>query len=349
MKKTQVALAALALVASTAAMAGEVSIGGYMDAGVQKSTGNSAVLTGGNLDINNIHFAASEEVDGIKAGAFALVRFESTTGALTRVSQGDTANFFEIAHLNVGSATLGTLEFGRTVDSFWGNGIAGFDVTGGGNNGSAVSSVLNLMTSKVFVDNSVHYVSPNISGLTVAATYVMQTSTTGSTIDYAAKGDQSITANYSANGLRLGAGYMKGGSDSVGASKGYFVAAGYDLGVANVNVIAQQAKDVDDVTIKNIGINAAIPLSGPLSATVGYYKDSGSGSFYTTNLGGTLGNTGAGSSYNAGLLYQLSKRTRLFANYQHTTSGVVTNVGLSSPSGGNVIGTSITAGIGHSF
>lgn len=339
MKKTQVALAALALVASTAAMAGEVSIGGYMDAGVQKTTGNSAVLVGGNLDINNIHFAASEEVDGIKAGAFALVRFESTSGALTRVSQGTTANFFEIAHINVGSASLGTIELGRTVDSFWGNGVAGFDVTGGGNNGSAVSSVLNLQTSKVFVDNSIHYVSPNISGVTIAATYVMQDSTTGSTIDYATKGDESITANFSMSGVRLGAGYMKGGTSTAAAQKGYFVGAGYDFGVANVNVIAQQAKDNSDVTVKNIGANAAIPLSGPLSATVGYYKDSGSGTFLT----------GSGSSYNAGLLYQLSKRTRLFANYQHTTGDMTTNIGLSSPSAGAVTGTSVTAGIGHSF
>jgi hypothetical protein len=339
MKKTQVALAALALVASTAAMAGDVSIGGYMDAGVQKSTGNASVLTGGNLDINNIHFAASEEVDGIKAGAFALVRFESTTGALTRVSQGTTANFFEIAHVNIGSASLGTVELGRTVDSFWGNGVAGFDVTGGSNLGSAVSSVLNLQTSKVFVDNSVHYISPNISGLTVAATYVMQDSTTGSTIDYATKGDQSYTANFSLNGLRLGAGYMKGGTNTLAAQKGYFVGAGYDLGVANVNVIAQEAKDNSDVTIRNVGANAAIPLSGPLSATVGYYKDSGSGTFLT----------GSGSSYNAGLIYQLSKRTRLFANYQHATGSMTTNIGLSSPSGSGVTGTTMTAGIGHYF
>ena len=334
MKKTQVALAALALVASTAAMAGDVAIGGYMDAGVQKSTGNSSVLTGGNLDINNIHFAASEEVDGIKAGAFALVRFESTTGATTRSDI-----LFEIAHVNIGSATLGTVEFGRTVDSFWGNGVAGFDVTGGSNLGSAVSSVLNLGTSKVFVDNSVHYVSPNISGLTIAATYVLQDSTTGSTIDTAAKGDQSYTANFAINGVRLGAGYMKGGANTAVAQSGYFVGAGYDLGVANVNVIAQQAKDNADVTIKNMGVNAAIPLSGPLSATVGYYKDSGSGSFLT----------GTGSSYNAGLLYQLSKRTRLFANYQHTTGAVTTNIGLSSPDGSGVTGTTITAGVGHYF
>jgi hypothetical protein len=334
MKKTQVALAALALVASTAAMAGEVKVGGYVDVGVQKTTGGNSLLTGGNLDINNINFSASEEIDGIKAGAFALVRFESTTGNLTRPDLANNGTLFEIAHVNIGSASAGTVELGRTVDAYWGNGVAAFDVTSGSNLGSAVSSVLNLQTSKVFVDNSVHYVSPNIAGLTVAGTYVMQDSTTGATIASATKGDKSVTANYSVNGVRLGAGYMK--SD---LAKSYFFAAGYDLGFANVNVIYQDAKDATSVGITNTGINAAIPLVGALSATAGYYKDSGSGTFLT----------GSGSSYNAGLIYQLSKRTRLFANYQHTTGDVTTNIGLSSPDGAGAVGTSVTAGVGHYF
>ena len=337
MKKTQVALAALALVASTAAMA-EVKIGGHVDVGVNNTTGNGTTLTGGNLDINNIHFAASEELDGgLKAGAFALLRFESTTGALTRPGTTGDGTLFEIAHVNLGSASLGTVELGRTVDAFWGNGLAGFDVTGGSNLGSAVASALNLKTTKVFVDNSVHYVSPNLGGLTVAATYIVQDSTTGATIASATKGDKSVTANYAINGVRLGAGYMK--SD---LAKGYFVAAGYDFGVANVNVIYQDAKDVDSVGISSTGINAAIPLVGALSATAGYYKDSGGAS--TELL------TGEGSSYQAGLIYALSKRTRLFANYQKTTGAMGTSIGLSSPSYGSAApGTSVTAGIGHYF
>jgi len=341
MKKTQVALAALALVASSAALA-EVSIGGHVDAGVQNSSGKGTVLSGGNLDINNIHFAASEEVDGIKAGAFALIRFESANGALTRpgtaftgggAGTGNNGTFFEIANVNLGSASLGTVEFGRTVDSFWGNGVAGFDVTGGSNLGSAVASTLNLKTSKVFVDNSVHYVSPNLGGLTVAGTYVLNTSNTGATIASATKSDQSLAANYSVNGVRLGAGYMK--SD---LAKGYFVGAGYDFGVANVNAIYQDATMADGTGSSSYGVNAAIPLSGPLSATAGFYNDSG-----TALL------AGKGSSTSVGLIYALSKRTRLFANYQHTTDALTTNIGLSSPYSSGVVGTSLTAGIGHYF
>ena len=341
MKKTQVALAALALVASTAAMA-DVKLGGYVEAGVQNVTGAGTKLIGGGLDINNINFSASEELDGgLKAGAFALIRFESINGALTRPDSLDTSGAtpklvkgttFEIANVNLSSASLGTIELGRTVDAFWGNGLARFDVTSGSNLGSLVGSALNLKTTKVFVDNSVHYVSPSIGGLTVAGTYVLQDSTSGATIASATKKDQSITANYDINGIRVGAGYMK--SD---LTKGYFVAAGYDFGVANVNVVYQDATGVS-----SYGINAAIPLAGALSATAGYYNDSNSAA--TNKL-----LTGKGSSTQVGLLYALSKRTRLYANYQHTTDAYGTNIGLSSPGASGNVGTSVTAGIGHYF
>jgi hypothetical protein len=158
----------------------------------------------------------------------------------------------------------------------------------------------------------------------------MADSLTGSTIGLAMKKDQSMTANYEINGVRLGAGFMK--SD---LTKGYFMAAGYDFGVANVNAIYQSATDVS-----SYGINAAIPLVGALSATVGYYSDSGTGSKLLT---------GTGTSTNAGLIYALSKRTRVFANYQNTSDALKTNIGLSSPYSTGVTGTSVTAGIGHSF
>jgi len=333
MKKTQVALAALALMASTAALA-DVAMGGYVEAAVQNSSGSSRMI-GGGLDINKLYFAASEDAsDGWKAGAFALIRFESTTGGLTRpgtaFDNGTSGNgtFFEIANVNLSNADFGTIEMGRTVDSYWGNGVAGFDVTGGSNLGSAVASVLNVQASKVFIDNSVHYVSPNINGLTFAVTYAMMDSTSGSTIGLTKKEDQSYTANYSAGALSIGVGGMK--SD---LTRGHFLGIGYDLGVAKVNAVYQKVTDA-----KSFGVNTAIPLVGALSATAGYYKDSG-----TDFL------VGEGKSTQVGLLYALSKRTRLYANYQKTTGDLTTNLGLSSPNASSPVGTALTFGVGHYF
>jgi len=331
MKKTQVALAALALVASTAAFAADVSIGGYVEAAVQK-TDTGTQLIGGGLDINKIYFSASEEIDGgWKAGAFALTRFEVGTGTLTRPGATDGSNdgtFFEIANVSLGHANFGTVEYGRTVDSYWGNGVAAFDVTGGSNLGSAVSSVLNLQASKIFIDNSIHYVSPNINGLTVAATYAVQNSTTGSTIGLTQGKDLSYAANYSAGALSLGAGGME--SD---LTKGFFVAAGYDFGFAKVNGVYQKV-----TAAKSFGMNTAIPLVGALSATAGFYKDSGD-----TFL------VGAGKTSQVGLLYALSKRTRVYANYQNTTGDLTTNLGLSTVGANAPVGSAVTVGVGHSF
>lgn len=327
MKKTQVALAALALVASSAALA-QVTVSGYAEAGVQ-STSSGTTLVGGGLNINHLAFSAKEDLDGgLKAGVFSLMRYETTTGALTRPGTTGNGTFFEIAHVNL-SGAFGTVELGRTVDSFWGNGIAAFDVTGGANFGSAVASALNLQTSKIFVDNSVHYVSPNMNGLSFGATYILNTSTTGSTIGSATKNDFSLAGSYAAGALTVGAGTMK--SD---LTKGSFAAAGYDFGIAKVNVIYQDA-----TSIKSMGANTLIPLGGPLSVTAGYYKDSGSGTFLQ----------GAGASSQLGLLYDLSKRTRLYVNYQNTSGLLQTNLGLSTPNANSPVGAAWTVGVGHSF
>lgn len=334
MKKSNIALAALALIASSAAMADGVTVSGYIDAGVQANNATSDTkMIGGVLNINHVAFSGSEDLgNGLKAGFLLLTRFESTGGQTTR--PGSDGTLFEIANLNL-SSSMGTVELGRTVDAFWGNGVAAYDVTGGSNVGSAVSSVLNLGTSKIFVDNSIKYVSPSISGVTVAATYVVNDSATGATIASATKGDYSATANYAAGPIGVGAGYMK--SD---LAKGYFVAAGYDAGVAKINAIFQSTDGVYYAgTARSTGVNAAVPLTGELTLTAGYYKDSGAGTYLYQD----------GSSTQAGLIYALSKRTKLFANYQHTTGGIGLNTGLSTPTASSGVGSAYTVGLGHSF
>jgi predicted porin len=331
MKKSNIALAALALIASTAAMAEGVTVSGYIDAGIQANkAADDTKMIGGILNINHVAFSGSEDLgNGLKAGFLLLTRFESTGGQTTRPT-----SLFEIANVNL-SSSMGTIEMGRTVDAFWGNGVAAYDVTGGSNVGSAVASVLNLGTSKIFVDNSIKYVSPSISGVTVAATYVVNTSSTGATIASATEGDYSATANYAAGPVGVGAGLMK--SD---LTKGYFIAGGYDAGVAKINAVFQRAENVaTGLTARTAGVNTAVPLSGELTLTAGYYKDSGDGAVVY----------GAGSSTQAGLIYALSKRTKLFANYQHTTGVVGLNLGLSTPTASAGVGSAYTVGLGHAF
>ena len=78
MRKTQVALAALALVASTAALADGVTVSGNLDAGIARTTTNNDADTarigtnfsgaGGFVAGNNINFSGTEDIGGLKAG-----------------------------------------------------------------------------------------------------------------------------------------------------------------------------------------------------------------------------------------------------------------------------------------
>ena len=69
MRKTQVALAALALVASSAALANGVSIYGNVDAGILSTGGKTAFYGGGNNATTLMGFRGSEDLGGgLKAG-----------------------------------------------------------------------------------------------------------------------------------------------------------------------------------------------------------------------------------------------------------------------------------------
>jgi len=337
MKKTQVALAALALVASTAALA-DVTVSGYMDAGVVNTSGKGNTIVGGLIAPNVVNIAGGEDLgNGMKAEFLTQVRFETSNGKLTTV---DTTNspatyapkVFNLSY--VGLATeAGTFQIGRNVDALWGNAAGAFDVTGGDNMGSFVGSVINKSASSIFGDNMIKYVSPNINGLNIGLSYYGQTSA-ASAVGTTTKNDYSVGATYGIGALSLGAGYGNR-TDASGAGRVTFLGAGYDLGIAKVNAVYLDTANLGSTTGFNVG--APVPGFAALSAHVGYYKDSGNGA-------------NDGSSTQVGAKYALSKRTTLFANYQTTTGGYATSVGLSDANyTAATAGTAFTFGVGHSF
>jgi len=329
MKKTQVALAALALVASSAALA-DVTVSGYMDAGVVNTSGAGNSIAGGLIAPNVVNIAGGEDLgNGTKAEFLTQVRFETSNGKLTT---GGAGKVFNLSY--VGLATeVGTVQIGRNVDALWGNAAGAFDVTGGDNMGSFVGSVINKSASSIFGDNMIKYVSPNINGLNIGLSYYGQTSA-ASAVGTTTKNDYSLGATYGIGALSLGAGY---GNRTVagGAGRVTFLGAGYDLGIAKVNAVYLDTANLGSTTGFNVG--APVPGFAALSAHVGYYKDSGNGA-------------NDGSSTQVGAKYALSKRTTLFANYQTTTGGYNTSVGLSDANyTAAAAGTAFTFGVGHSF
>ena len=118
MKKTQVALAALALVASTAALANDVTIYGNLDVGVGKSTDQTTKFqgSGGFIAGNLWGLKGSEDLgNGLKAG-FVLEQGIDLNGNVDNGGNGSLFN--RQGYVSLGSNDVGTFAFGQQLSPF---------------------------------------------------------------------------------------------------------------------------------------------------------------------------------------------------------------------------------------
>ncbi len=196
MKKTQVALAALALVASSAAMAADVTLSGQIDIGVfntgkdDNGAGGTFMEQGGLLDHSSITINVSEDLGaGLKAFAVLESGFNANGGIDNGGTQGNqNALFNRQSFVGLASESLGTVGLGKQlspfilsqaltnfgVGSFWvnrlavGNGGSGGGFAAGGNGFNAVG---------FFIPNSITYTSPSLGGFTVRALTATKTGT----------------------------------------------------------------------------------------------------------------------------------------------------------------------------
>ncbi len=357
MRKTQMALAAVALVASTGVMAQEsgVKISGRFDIGYMSGSGKADLngasahkstddgttvqtttwsraangtlgkaLNTGLLAPNFLNISGSEDLgNGMKA-SFMVSSIINSAGFNTGTI-GTAQSYVGL------SGDFGGIKLGQTVDSFAGTYLS-FDVTGGSNIGSAVSSLFAHGASGVFHDRSIQITAPSFSGVNVAATYIVQDGTSALSGGTKA-GDYSVAGSADIGSIKLGAGYSHAGALNNTSS---FLGAGTDLGFAKVNVLYLSSSDVGTAGKKasTSGINAEIPIAGALSARVGYYNTSGTN---TTINGTTTVVTG---------LYALSPRTTAFANWEQASG----KVGLGTGNGGyGTAGSIATLGVAHSF
>jgi len=315
MKKTQIALAALALAASTAAVA-DVAVSGRFDyAYTSASSGGGSDPTGvqgGLLAPNFINVTGSEDLGGMKA-SFNWVNLVTNSGALIN------------ANANVGLSTDAYgIKLGRVTDTFLA-GVLAFDVTGGGNMGSAVSPILQFGATGAFHSNAVQ-VNANAAGVAVAATVIGQDSTGGG------RGDYSLSASTDLGGIKVGGAYSQKTQASGKSTTNSF--GGVGTTIAGVSVNGNYMK-LNTTTV--LGLNAAVPLADALTATAGYYDYSDST---------TRGN--AGSVLSIGAKYALSKSTTVFANYEKVTGGAVAMQGAVGYNGGTQRGIALI-GVAQSF
>jgi len=298
MKKSLIALAALAVVSAASAQS-TVTISGNMAAGMSSLAGVKSIAGLDSTNSNLLNFAAVEDLGGgLKATANIGIRFDVNQNASTTAfgkSTGD--QFVELSSDQYGAVRIGT---------FTSYSAAPYSAFATWNTTRTDSTI--AATSV----NQVRYASPRISGFAVNLSsftpFTAATSTTTATVagvigDQAKDSGTQVLLSY-VNGP-LAVGYSKTdftavrGSNSVEFST---LDGSYDFGVAKVFVQTWEQKIAAGTTDnKGYGLSANIPYQA-FTFKVGMRKFAAA----TTTVG-------AADRTSLGVTYSLSKRTTVLA------------------------------------
>lgn len=343
MKKTQVALAALAMMASTAALA-DVSISGIMDVGVGHYTGKGTYMEQGAwADHSSITINASEDMSNGVAG---FVTLEAGFDANGNVANGGNGNLFSRQSLvGLKSADLGSLSAGQQlspyilaqaltnqgVGNFWVNRV----IMGGGFGNAALGGV----HGGFFMKNSVQYVSPNVAGFQLYALTALKggadNGTNGGTIASGANGYNSFALSGNVAGVNL----WLANQDLNNTFKSWTIGGTYAV-TDQLNVSANYIdhKDQGSTAVKSYALGATYKVAPAVSLV---------GQFARNDLAAEQ------SLFNVGASYAFSKRTTAYVTYGRATNGAISAIGARAGYKGDG---SVTAsnnatavGVAHSF
>lgn len=271
MKKTQVALAALALVASTAALADGVTVSGSLDAGVAATniaagSNRGTTFADGNWNGGSYFTIAGSETaeNGLKIGFTLQTGMNMTNGTMANggtipatdgtatTSQGV---FNRQANISL-SGDFGTVTVGQQLNQYIA-GALGTELPNAAFGSFTVNSIVNGAAGGIaggfFTPNAVTYALPSISGLNVA----LQTQVKGPAgLDSASM--SSASASYALGDINISAGAITRGT----VSSAYSIGASTPIAgfTANIRYTKQSPKDGGESTSQVQG-GIAYPLS----------------------------------------------------------------------------------------
>lgn len=354
MRKTQVALAALALVASTAALA-DVTAYGSVDAAIVNNSSGTAFAGAGNSGTTLFGFKGSEDLgSGLKAGFNLEAGVNASTGQLGNggVLQS-TSLFNRSANVSLSTEIVG-VTLGTQISPFIVAGLAGTTAVGG--NGAFVPALARLDGGSLAV------ISTNTGN---AAGGRFDTKTGGFFIPNA------TSLNLSGGGLSASILYRLNGAGAA-ADGSEYTAASLSGSVANVNLALgyQNAKNVGGATnaaaltetqntvvaantsIAGIRLNAAYGNNRGTTKSTGYIL--GASMNLTGALSGGLtfadnNQAGIGRQTTLSLQYDLSKATYTYLNY--STFGTASGGAFASNDNGGLTAQKslLAVGLAHSF
>jgi predicted porin len=344
MKKTQVALAALALVASTAVLADGVTVYGALDAGM--------VSGGGDADAKT-HFAqgewsgnlwgvrgSSDLGNGMKAGFNLEQGFSTGNGNVT--NGGGNGGFNRLSNITL-SGNFGTLTAGRQFSPQVGQILSNLPQTMAGfhvpflalagaldnQNGTAASTFDSSVSGGFFTANAVSYTGGG-NGVTVTALSAMKDA-------LGLGGVNTFSASTSFGGANVSASY----SEHNAAQKVTSIGGNTTIGDLKIGANYINAKATTTSTaIVTTSIGASYPIAAATSLGVNYAVNDA---------------TTKASVLNFNLAYSLAPTTTLWVFYNDAQgaayssySGLqdgTTNTGRYGGTGGSSFG----AGVAHNF
>lgn len=315
MKKSLIALAALAATASfaqsTATISGSISVG-ILDTGAAGAKATVSKLGGG---ANAINIVTVEDLGGgLKGGFDSQIRFDPATG--DRGSSGTGNALFHGANAYV-SGGFGTARVGKIIEMSncaydpWG-------CTGGASLSAGLTGGISGLIAAGTIANAVSYATPTIAGF--SATY--QTS-----VSSRANARQVLSLNY-ANGPLTAQVLRSQNSANTAADpalamttttpytvdalsaapitdtkgNGTSIAASYNFGMVTVSLFNSVTKNASDAKTADVtGLGLTVPVSATVSVLAGYAKDKKQAANADTKVA-------------AGVNYSLSKRTILGAD-----------------------------------
>ena len=364
MKKTQIALAALAMVASTAALA-EVTIYGTVDAAVAHANNGKGTYfdgTGAWTAPTHLGFKGAEDLGGgLKANFQLETGVSLNNGAAVSGGSASASNstrafgglFTRVATVGL-SGDFGGLTFGQQLSPYIVTQVVGAGAGMGpgqffvnrmllsGYAAAAVNvsgSSTNWQYDGFFIPNAINYTSPSFGGWTINAMTTTKAGSQDGTISTSNNSDsyQAYTLSGAIGSIGVGAGYHTRKS----TSNGYSVYASVPLTSDLTVVVSHMNEDATKAGGLEIGSSSGFvnyKLSDALSAQLGYARNDLSTAGTLTNLS---------------VKYDLSKRTFTYAIYGRGTGGADASFanrgGFSFNSATASDTTNFTVGMAHSF
>ena len=337
-KMTRIALATLAVMGATTAMAqSSVTLYGRVNTSIEHQKQGSQSATGMVNNASRFGIRGIEDLGGgLKAGFVLESGFNSDDGAGTPWTHGTGAGmtFGRQSEVNL-SGGFGMIRLGNFVPESY---YATADYVSMHNHDTGTSSDALYYDPVWFggmsTKNKIGYRTPNMGGFTVDASVSLHEK--DATLPR--KNGYDLAANYAAGPLHLGAGYSNVNSNWQAA-----LSASYTFGPVTLGGYYQRIKDANQWIATGAGSRNNFRLSAMYALGASEFHANLGRANSWSNVSGS-----AATQWTLGYNYNLSKRTKVYAFYTRLNKGD-RNIG-DNASGNSTISSLLSArGAGNDF